>query len=117
MTEQQAIPGLEVPIDQAMAHIVTDVEATIANLTELELIQPRHQALVGMVRLTARKLAAMAARGQAYGVAMLLRELREGLAALPAAPERDDDDDAFAELVAAVRAAEIQDAERRHATD
>lgn len=117
MTEQPAIPGLEVPLDQAMAHIVADVEATIAELTQLELIQPRHQALVGMVRLTARKLAGMAARGQAYGVAMLLRELREGLAALPAAPERDSDDDAFRELVEAVRAAEIRDAERRNATD
>jgi hypothetical protein len=100
------IPGLELP-QPPPTDIEARVEATIAELRELELLLPRHEAQIGLCRLLARKLGMVAAHGQAYGVAMLARELREALAGLPAPDVKDDDRDEFRQLVDAVRAATL----------
>jgi hypothetical protein len=101
------IPGMEIP-DPPASPIVAGVERTLATLTELELLSDVHAAQVELVRLVARKLSAIAERGQAYGVAMLVRELREALGALPAVPEGDDRDD-WNDLESALRGSTMGD--------
>jgi hypothetical protein len=110
------IPGLEIPTPPA-TDIERQVDATIAALREAELLLPRHEAQVGLVQLLARKLGMVAGYGQAYGVAMLARELREALAALPDVPEGSDERDEFAQLVLAVRSASMGDSTGPDATD
>jgi hypothetical protein len=100
------LTGLELPTPP-QTDIERQVEATIDAMRALDLLAPRHEAQVGLCRLLARKLGVVAGHGQAYGVAMLARELREALAALPTIPEDQDDREEFASLVAAVREAQV----------
>jgi hypothetical protein len=110
------LPGLEVP-EPPRAQIEIDVDRTLEELDRLELIGPKHAAAVGLCRLAARKLARVAEHGQAYGVAMLMRELREALAALPDIAEEEGERDEWNRLVDALRGSEVGDTTGSHPPD
>lgn len=110
------IPGLIEQI-QATRHNVRisaleeATTTTVKALEDMALLEPRHHALVALALDLAQSIDATRAapNPRASAIAMLVKEYRETLAALPV-PE-DGDSDAFDEFMQGMRAAEIAEVE------
>ena len=104
------LPGLIDQIQQTrqtgrLSALETATATTVKALENLALLEPRHHAIVALALDLAQTIdATRAARNpRASAIAMLVKEYRETLAALPV-PE-DGDSDAFHEFMEAMNAA------------
>lgn len=90
-----------------MSALEEATSSTVKALEDLSLLEPRHHALVALALDLAQTIdATRAARNpRASAIAMLVKEYRETLAALPVPEEGDDED--FDKFIAAMNSANV----------